>query len=262
MLGKLIKYELKATARKLVPLYIALLMFALINKIFMGSSNNLDNDLLGGIPMIISIFGYGCTMAAVFIITFFVIVQRFYKNLLGDEGYLMNTLPVPTWMNISSKLTVSIIWSIVSGIIAILSIIIMAFSKGMFREIFAGINNLKIYLPTIQYGFVLELILYGFISMISSTLILYLSISIGHLFNKRRILASFGAFIVLNMIISAITSVIQKNNVTSIIQRSVYVANNSEIIPNIHGLLIFDILLVIVFFIACNYIIKNKLNLE
>lgn len=255
MLVKLIKYELKATARMLIPLYIALVAFALINKIFMGSNNS---DLLGGIPMMVSIFAYGCIMAAVFIITFFIIVQRFYKNLLGDEGYLMNTLPVPTWMNISSKLTVSIIWNIVSAIIAILSVIIMAFSKDMFSELAYGIANLKGYLSVEYYGFTLELILYGFVSMITSTLILYLSISIGHLFNKRRILLSFGAFIVLKIIISTIQGVIQ-----GVIHGVSYMGNDiNSIILSVHGLLIFDILLGIVFFIACNYIIKNKLNLE
>lgn len=250
MLGKLIKYELKATARTLMPLYIALLTFALINRIFMGSGANMDSDLLGGIPIMLSIFAYGCTMAAVFIITFFVIVQRFYKNLLGDEGYLMNTLPVPTWMNILSKLAASVIWSIVSGIIAILSIIIMAFSQ----DIFAELRNFTIYLPEINYGLALEVILYGLVSMISSTLLLYLSISIGHLFNKRRILGSFGAFIGINMITSAIGSIIQGPTEIGI--------NFSDIMPSIHRLLIWDVLLVIIFFVSCNYIIKNKLNLE
>ena len=37
MLGKLMKYEIKATARTLIPLYIALLAFAIINKIFIGT---------------------------------------------------------------------------------------------------------------------------------------------------------------------------------------------------------------------------------
>ncbi|WP_300379797.1 ABC transporter permease [Clostridium sp.] len=258
MLGKLIKYELKATARTLMPLYIALLAFALINRLFMGSSNNMNSDLLGGIPMMLSIFAYAFTMAAVFIITFFVIVQRFYKNLLGDEGYLMNTLPVKAWMNISSKLVTSIIWSIVSGIVAILSIIIMAFSQDILTNLFSGINNLTSYLSQGYFGVAVELILYGFVSMISSTLMLYLSISIGHLFNKRRIFASFGSFIVINMIISAIKGTMQG----SVYQGSVYIGNNSGIIPKTNGLLVFDLILAIVFFVACNYIIKNKLNLE
>ena len=96
MLGKLMKYEIKATGRTLIPLYIALLAFAIINKIFIGTGLSDKLEGFGSIPFILSIFGYGFTMAAVFIVTFFVIIQRFYKNLLGDEGYLMNTLPVTT----------------------------------------------------------------------------------------------------------------------------------------------------------------------
>ena len=34
MLGKLTKYEIKATARIFLPLYAGLLLFALINKVF------------------------------------------------------------------------------------------------------------------------------------------------------------------------------------------------------------------------------------
>lgn len=52
-----------------------------------------------------------------------------------------------------------------------------------------GINNFISNFPKGNYGVILELILYGFVSMIASTLLLYLSISIGHLFNKSRILA-------------------------------------------------------------------------
>lgn len=42
MLGNLIKYELKATVRILIPLYISLLTFVFINKIFIGSGNNIN----------------------------------------------------------------------------------------------------------------------------------------------------------------------------------------------------------------------------
>lgn len=260
MLGKLIKYELKSTARTLIPLYIALLMLALINKLFMGINNNDNSELLGGIPVMITIFAYGCTMVAIFIITFFVIVQRFYKNLLGDEGYLMNTLPVPTWMNILSKLGTSIIWIIVSGIVAVLSIIIMAFSKGMFTDLFTNFAEFTGYVPQEYYGFALEIILYAFVLMISSILILYLSISIGHLFNKNRILASFGSFIVLNMIIGTIKAVMQA--IMFIANDPSLMDNGTNFMGTIHILLVCEILFGIVFFIACNYIIKNKLNLE
>lgn len=251
MLGKLIKYELKATARKITPLYIALLIFALIINLFIGSVG-FNNDLVG-LPMILGVFAYGCTMAAVFIITFFTIVQRFYKNLLGREGYLMNTLPVPTWMNISNKLIVSIIWSLVSGIVAFLSIIIMAFSEDTFSQLLNGFSDLIANLIQGHAAYILEWALYLFVSMIVSTLMLYLSMSLGHLFNKRRILLSFASYIILSIVISII------KNIANI---GLYLPNMITIKPKIHGLLIFDILLAVVLFVGCNYIIKNKLNLE
>ena len=138
MLGKLLKYEFKATSRILLPLYGALLIFAFIVKIFIGTKlDGVNMDFLGGIPAVVSIFTYGATMAAVFIVTIFIIIQRFYKNLLGDEGYLMNTLPVSTTSNISSKLISAIIWSLVSIFVAILSIIIMMYNREAFGNFFS-----------------------------------------------------------------------------------------------------------------------------
>ena len=76
MLGKLIKYEFKATGRILLPLYGALLVFALINRLLFRSSldETINNTFgtIGGIANILSVFAYGCTMAAVFVVTFFV----------------------------------------------------------------------------------------------------------------------------------------------------------------------------------------------
>lgn len=146
MLKKLMKYEVRATGRILLPLYGALIAFAILNKIFFFGNVPLDKvnfEFLDGIPAAISIFAYGCIMAAVFIVTFFIIIQRFYKNLLGDEGYLMNTLPVATWKNISSKLIVAMLWTIISGFIAVFSIFIMVFNTETFSRFF--LNFLSFY---------------------------------------------------------------------------------------------------------------------
>lgn len=42
-------------------------------------------------------------MVALFVLTMIVIIQRFYKGLLCDEGYLMFTLPVKPWQLIATK---------------------------------------------------------------------------------------------------------------------------------------------------------------
>ncbi|AWK49767.1 ABC transporter permease [Clostridium beijerinckii] len=267
MLGKLMKYELKATARTLIPLYIALLAFAIINKFFIGTGLSDKLEGFGSIPFILSIFGYGCTMAAVFIVTFFVIIQRFYKNLLGDEGYLMNTLPVSTITNITSKISIATFWNIVSGLVAMLSIIIMAFNPDafiyFFRELFNALSEGYAELGFEIYIVIIEVIIAVLVYLVKSLTMIYASISIGHLFSKHRILSSFGAFIVLNLVTAAISSVIviafSHSNFASMF-------DNIESIFPIHMILLptilFNLLLLIAYFIITNYILKNKLNLE
>ncbi|MBN1054306.1 ABC transporter permease [Clostridium botulinum] len=270
MLRKLMKYETKATGRTLLPLYAALLIFALINKIFMNNDFSVINtDTLGGIPAFLSVFAYGCTMAAVFIVTFFIIVQRFYKNILGDEGYLMNTLPVAPWQNIFSKLLIAVMWTIVSGIVAILSVLILAFNSNalnpnFFKDLCTAFSSIYQYWGISGYMVGLEFIIAALIQMAMGIIMIYASISIGHLFNKRKILSSFGAFIVLNLIMNTILSTLA---ITFSDKVSNYMISwNISSINQFHGVFISAIAINAIFFICyfliTNYIIKNKLNLE
>ena len=82
MLGKLTKYEIKATARIFLPLYAGLLLFALINKVFIEI--NLLQTRMAFLPLISGAI-YFFIIVATFIITLVVMIQRFYKNLLSDE---------------------------------------------------------------------------------------------------------------------------------------------------------------------------------
>ncbi|MEG2857647.1 MAG: hypothetical protein RR994_03400, partial [Clostridia bacterium] len=103
MLGKLLKYEMKSTARIFLPLYGCIVVFAAIVRAFMqintGAGSRLLNILSG-----LSVFLYVAIIISTFVITLIVLIQRFYRNLLGDEGYLMHTLPVRTRQQIGAKL--------------------------------------------------------------------------------------------------------------------------------------------------------------
>lgn len=86
MLGKLLKYELKATSRTFLPIYGALILVALGNRLFRMGNINLGFGLTTAI--LVGLF------VALGVLTLMVTIQRFNRNLLGDEGYLMFTLPV------------------------------------------------------------------------------------------------------------------------------------------------------------------------
>ena len=59
---------------------------------------------------------------AIAVLCFVSTVQRFYKNLLGREGYLMHTLPVTETQLILSKLLTSMVWVLCSGLVGIVCI--------------------------------------------------------------------------------------------------------------------------------------------
>lgn len=253
MLGKLIKYEFKATGRLLIPLYGALIIFAFINKIFMGDFLYNSDTILGNIPQILAILIYVGIMVAIFVVTVFIIIQRYRTNLLCDEGYLMNTIPVKPWENILSKLVVALVWSIASIVISVISIIILAYQKGLFTKI----------ITTIPVFFNLEIILMMIINVVFSILMIYASLSIGSLFQKQKILASFGAFIVLNIATNIIASMVQLPLMLGLDLTGTM--NNSEItaVSIFMGVMLgISILFSIAYFIISNYILNKKLNLD
>ncbi|MEI3280961.1 MAG: hypothetical protein V8R46_09675 [Eubacterium ramulus] len=68
---------------------------------------------------------YGLLIVALMIVTIVMVLQRFYKNLLKGEGYLMHTLPVPTWMLVASKVISSLIWILLSIAVLFVSIFVL-----------------------------------------------------------------------------------------------------------------------------------------
>ncbi|WP_346887514.1 ABC transporter permease [Clostridium sp. UBA1056] len=256
MLRKLMKYEFKATGRVMLPLYGALLGFAIINKIFIGTNmNEINMDFLGGIPTIITMLGYFVTMVAVFVGTIFITVQRFYKNLFGDEGYLMNTIPVKSSQNIVNKLIVSIIWTIISSFIAVTSIFVMAYQPGVFKEIIAGFKNIYPEIGLNIFG-IIEFIILGIVALAHQIMMLYTSLSIGQLFKSKKLLGAFAGFMIISIVQQAIVG----------IGGAILFANGAFV--NISAqyaflcAIIIGLFFLTILFCITNYILKNKLNLE
>ena len=72
--------------------------------------------------------------AAVFggsILAFVLMIYRFYKNLMTDEGYLMFTLPVTTGQLIWSKMIVSAVWLLATAAMDVLSMFISVFDLSL-----------------------------------------------------------------------------------------------------------------------------------
>ena len=268
MLGKLLKYELKATSRVFIPLYIAILVVSIVN----GLSLNLEILNIQGLATIVLM----CLFISLFVITIVVTIQRFNKNLLKDEGYLMFTLPVSSKHLVLSKYLTSLIWTFLSFVVAFLSFTIIfmiptykyfdfSYFINEFNLLFSNMLNLNI------LGQFLKIILLMIISYTIFIFNVYLSLSIGQLpiFNRFRNISSFIGFLVINLLISYAQNIVSLfvndasvnieaidninyaiNSVTSIVSKGLNIA------------IVINLIIILVLFFATTYILDKKLNLE
>lgn len=204
MLRKLIKYEIKATARTFLPVYLVLILFGIINSFMSFNSESFS------VPQFITLTLYILIFVGMFVASLIVMIQRFYKNLLSEEGYLMFTLPVKPYKHIISKLIISLMWIILSSIVAILSIVIISLQEISLSEIFAEFgrawNMAYSVLGASFYHFLIQMSVGFIVSMASGILLIYVSIALGQLSNNHKILASIGAFIGIYTIVQIISA--------------------------------------------------------
>ena len=264
MLGKLLKYELKATSRVFVPLYIAILVVSIVN----GLSLNLEILNIQGLATIVLM----CLFISLFVITIVVTIQRFNKNLLKDEGYLMFTLPVSSKYLVLSKYLTSLIWTFLSFIVALLSFTIIftiatygdfnySYFINEFNLLFSNMLNLNI------LGQFLKIILLMIISYTIFIFNVYLALSVGQLpiFNRFRNISSFIGFLVINLLISYVQNIVDNAfvNIEAIDNVNYSIDSISSIVSKgLNVAIIINIIIILVLFFATSYILNKKLNLE
>ena len=147
---------------------------------------------------------YGVLMMAIIIMTCVLSVTRFYKNLLGQEGYLMFSLPTDTATLIVSKVISVLIWTGFSTIVAFMAIALSALGAGgieAFRELLHFFRHPEILQHLSQISGVLILTVLMIIAGTAASIVrIYAGIAIGHQFNDHRILFSIVALIAFNII--------------------------------------------------------------
>lgn len=272
MLGKLFKYEFRAVARTLVPLYIGTLLLALLN----GFALHFEFNFFTGL-MLFALSAFGI---AIFVVTLVLIIQRFWNNLLKDEGYLMFTLPVSSYQLVASKLLSALIWIILGGIVGILSIFAWLLPLNLealgqfFRDFSHFWEQLKLGLSQFDISLFSGMFRFAFaalLSTLSEVQILYLSMALSQLpvFSRHRVGASFLSFLLINFICQKLSGLF----VNSYFQNLEYVINESNMnlfIRQFSGALssaldinnLFNAGLILLSFFLTGWILKNKLNLE
>lgn len=268
MLGKLMKYEFKATARVFLPLYAALLAMAAVTKLMFS--------LQLQAPRVISMALSILLMVAAFVITLILTIQRFYKNLLTDEGYLMFTLPVETGRLINAKLIVAVVWTIVCTAVTFLALSVMAFSGAEWRAVIDAIRGFGF--PSADMTlFIAEFVALILASLISGILTIYASMALSMLSGKHRVAVSFVFYIGLNTVMQVLLSIILGILVIPNTRMRDLVADNtvitsakefftSDILSTLHVyvgiMLAVSVGFSVAMFFTTRYMLKKQLNLQ
>lgn len=259
MLSKLLKYEFKSTGRTFLPIYGALLITSFLTRLFVFNKDFSNSFFLSLFQVVISSL-FGFLLMAVCILTLVVSLQRFYKNLLGEEGYLSMTLPVRPWQHILCKSLTSLVWYIFSSIAAILAFVILAYEKGMLGDFFKAIvtlirrGSLNAQILT-ACG---EFFLFAALGILAFTMMLYASMALGQLNANKRLLTSFGAFLALNFLVQILMGVLGNLAVQWVFPMSSRWALNVALLLSI----VVELFFLAGFFAITNYILSRKLNLE
>jgi len=270
MLGKLLKYEYKATARTFLPLYGVLLLAALLS----AFSLKAEIPFLSGISVFV-LFGL---FVGVWGVTLVLCIQRFNDGLLKREGYLMFTLPVKTSSLIWSKLIAATTWFVGSCLVSLISGLffgtIMSEVPIEWQEIMQAFSS---YLQTAGSGatwLLIQMILIFILATVCFLLTVYTSLTIGQLpfAGRHRFLTAFGAFIVLSIITQQLSigmgHIFNINNAQMMQSFDSYgpltdPATATAMLNYILGFgNIFTLVISAALLFLTNYLLKRKLNLE
>ena len=216
MLGKLLKYEFRATGRSMLPVLGVLTLLVLLANI---SVRLLDRQA-GAFLTILLIMVIFLTVIAVIVselLPIIVMIQRFHKNLLAGEGYLMHTLPVSVHSLVWSKLIVSLVWMLLTNVIIFLlgGLSVMHLTNmnlGAVLEGFPSMEELRQFLSSVGlsmgdlYLFLGEMVVAVVLSGIVTCLQFYAAMSLGFSFTNHKGLMSVLCFVGILIVLNTLTN--------------------------------------------------------
>lgn len=290
MLSRLLRHEFRATGRIMLPLIAATALLSVMSGI---GIRILDDPNAGNAANIISVFIlvlYILGIFAVSVVAFVLMVERFRKNLLEDEGYLMFTLPVGVDAHIFAKLIVSVIWFFVAGLVLFTVFIMLGVADAtVFSGIAEGFTTFMPELGTIlEYigggsraagtahivGYVLEVLLASALMAAMICLRFYSAMAIGYSFSNRKMLFSVLAFFAMGFLLDflgflllRLVGVLGNSGMLGWLESYFKSLNGNitSVAKGIHYLLCYGILhelaISVIYYLPTKYFLKNRLNL-
>lgn len=208
MLKKLLKHELIATSRIMLPLYLLVLLLAVFANITTRLANSAQywlTSTLSGVSM----FTFFLSLIAVCLMALVIMIGRFHSNLMGAQGYLMMTLPASIHKLVLAKVITSVLCFCGTIVVCILALVTLTFNSHTLADIGNFFKTVALLLndgyDVLSGGQLAALGLEGcgvtVLAMICFTLFIYASIATGHSFSRRKVLMSFVTFFGMNFLL-------------------------------------------------------------
>lgn len=275
MLGKLFKHEFKATGRVQLPIAAAVILLTLVEILLTvitgavggGTALHTFLNVLTGILA----FFYTLALASYLLAAHFMGIQRFYKNLFTDEGYLTLTLPVKTGALQLVKLMVSLLWALVSIAVAGLCVFgLFNAASGVFLspgDLWRAFRSLDSAMNPYWMFLLLAL------TLIASEILFftkaYFCIAVGQTFSqKHKVAAALIAYLVIDMVlqIASFLLLIGGGALFGGRLEALFASTASVPFDLVYGILIgstaLSLLISGVLFGLTNYFTHHRLNLE
>ncbi len=269
MLGKLMKVEFRATARSILPLYLVIAVLS-VGVAFLSDSLDTESAVLSILSGLV-VFGYAMALLASFVMVFVLMIERFRKNLLSDEGYVMFTLPVSVHQLLWSKIIASCLWFLATLAVACISTLPLFLASGGLGDIMDTLRQLfsMLHLLTLEHGinltaFLLEGLLLSFSAYALGCLMIYFSIAAGYGFDRRKglyaILIFFGVWILLQMVLGTVALGMDYGSYM------IYMENSLGELGAFHSMMwqaiAVNAVLAALFYLGTTWMLKHRLNLE
>lgn len=224
MLKKLIKYDMKSLSRILLPVQLGVIAAAVLGGAFLaltilvfGNSPEGVWPVITGFLMGLYFFLFALALAGAAVVTIVFIAMRFYKSLMGDEGYLTFTLPTTAGKILFSKVVTGVIWIVLSTIavcIAIAAVFLIGlagspeFYQGIGRlftdvlpELFNEVSAI-FSVPLLAF----EAVIGGIVSAAAGLMQVFLAVVVGGMIAKKhKVVASIGMYLAIRFAVHLVT---------------------------------------------------------
>ncbi len=304
-MNKLLKYEFRATLRLYLPLYLVMLGFAVLGRFSLWGvpwEVTVQEDLVGWTNLSVSVAGTGVgnevlaillnivlagnvlVLLGAMVVHFIITLQRFWKNLMGDEGYLMFTLPVSTGELLWSKAICAFVWGVVTALMVLLSVLVLAWHPQLVQAVKQELSTIapeewqlilqmlhNVLLPVMWPILVAEAVISG----VGGLFLLYSAMAIGHTVKNHKVLASVGAYgvismvlgtaasLLMNLLLPLITGIPQDIQLNSLSELLLFSYQIGRFMTGIWSVVLaIDLLSAIGGFLLARHLLNTQLNLE